>query len=104
MCFDVLRNPLASPFTIGISHGAAFGAAFAIIVLGAGELHRTGQGVIITNPYVIPFFAFFWSIDRCCCNFAVSKIKGFVTRSHDISWSGYGIFIFSSDNAHAVFC
>lgn len=33
---SLLRNPLASPFTLGISHGAAFGAAFAVVVLGAG--------------------------------------------------------------------
>ncbi len=32
----ILRNPLGSPFTLGISHAAAFGAAFSIIVLGAG--------------------------------------------------------------------
>jgi len=32
-----LRNPLASPFTLGISQAAAFGASFAIIVLGAYE-------------------------------------------------------------------
>lgn len=31
----VLKNPLASPFTLGISGAAAFGASFAIIVLGA---------------------------------------------------------------------
>lgn len=29
----VLRNPLASPFTLGISQAAGFGAAIAIIVL-----------------------------------------------------------------------
>lgn len=33
---SVLRNPLASASTLGISQGAGFGAAFAIIVLGAG--------------------------------------------------------------------
>jgi len=32
----VLRNPLAAPFTMGVTQAAAFGAAFAIIVLGAG--------------------------------------------------------------------
>ncbi|MBI5571661.1 MAG: iron ABC transporter permease [Desulfomonile tiedjei] len=32
----LLRNPLGSPFTLGISHAAAFGAAFAIVILGAG--------------------------------------------------------------------
>ncbi|MDZ7616724.1 MAG: iron ABC transporter permease [Patescibacteria group bacterium] len=33
---NVLRNPLASPFTLGVSQGAVFGATFAIIVLGTG--------------------------------------------------------------------
>ena len=32
----VLRNPLASASTLGVSQGATFGAAFAIVVLGAG--------------------------------------------------------------------
>jgi iron complex transport system permease protein len=29
----VLKNPLASPFTLGVSQAGAFGASFAIIVL-----------------------------------------------------------------------
>lgn len=37
---NILRNPLATPFTLGISHAAAFGASFAIIVLDA---HRTNS-------------------------------------------------------------
>ena len=72
----VLRNPLASPFTIGISQGAAFGAAFAIIVLGAGELHRTGQGVVITNPYLIPFFAFFGALIGVVVILLLARLKG----------------------------
>ena len=39
----VLKNPLASPFTLGVSQGAAFGAAFAIIILGAGSVFATGN-------------------------------------------------------------
>lgn len=35
---SVLRNPLASPYTLGISQGAAFGAAVAIIGFGAGSM------------------------------------------------------------------
>jgi iron complex transport system permease protein len=31
---SLLRNPLGSPFTLGISHGAAFGASAAIVFLG----------------------------------------------------------------------
>ncbi len=34
----LLKNPLASPSTLGISQGAAFGAAFAIILLGSGQI------------------------------------------------------------------
>ena len=39
----VLRNPLASASTLGVSQGATFGAAFAIVVLGMGS--TTGVGV-----------------------------------------------------------
>ncbi len=39
---NVLRNPLASPFTLGISQGAVFGAVFAITVLHAGTAATTG--------------------------------------------------------------
>jgi iron complex transport system permease protein len=52
----ILRNPLASPLTIGISGGAAFGAALAII-LGAG--FATGKYLIIGNAFIfslIPTF------------------------------------------------
>lgn len=35
----VLRNPLAAPFTMGVSQSAAFGAAFAIIALGPSNMH-----------------------------------------------------------------
>lgn len=36
-----LRNPLASPSTLGVSSAAAFGANFAIIILGAGSMIAT---------------------------------------------------------------
>jgi len=35
---SILKNPLASPFTLGISHAAAFGAAFAIVVIDVSEM------------------------------------------------------------------
>lgn len=60
---SVLRNPLASPFTLGISSGAAFGAAVAIVFFGGGQLQRTGYtGVVINNPCFIPLFAFLFSL------------------------------------------
>ena len=52
----ILRNPLASPFTLGISAGAGFGAALAIL-LGAGLVG--GKYLIIGNAFIfalIPTF------------------------------------------------
>lgn len=52
-----LRNPLASPFTLGISGGAAFGAALAI-TLGAG-LAGTGKYLVIVNAFFFSMLAAF---------------------------------------------
>ena len=40
----ILRNHLASASTIGVSQGAAFGAAFAIIALGGGLMSGSTAG------------------------------------------------------------
>jgi len=56
---SVLRNPLSSPYTLGISHAAAFGAAFAITSLGAGSLsHLISDSVVVRNPYAVTVCAF----------------------------------------------
>lgn len=39
---SVLRNPLASPFTLGVSQAAGFGAAFAVTILGSGQAMSGG--------------------------------------------------------------
>lgn len=59
----ILKNPLASPYTLGIAHGAGFGAAIAIIY-GTGII--AGQYLIIGNAFVfslIPTF-FIFTITR----------------------------------------
>ena len=54
-----LRNPLASPSTLGISNAAAFGANLAIIAFGAGTIQSTStDAVTINNPYLVTLFAF----------------------------------------------
>ena len=50
----ILKNPLASPFTLGISSAAGFGAALAI-VLGAG--FAGGEWLIIGNAFVFTLLA-----------------------------------------------
>ena len=54
----ILRNPLASPYTLGISSAASFGAAISI-VLGLGTL-PVFSGVI-PSTYIIAFNAFLCS-------------------------------------------
>lgn len=67
-----LRNPLASPFTLGISGGAAFGAALAII-LGAG-LAGTGKYLVIVN-------AFFFSMLAAFLVYGLSAVRGITTEA-----------------------
>ncbi len=50
----ILKNPLASPFTLGIASAAGFGAALAI-VLGAGFVG--GEYIIIGNAFVFTLLA-----------------------------------------------
>jgi iron complex transport system permease protein len=50
----ILKNPLASPFTLGISSAAGFGAALAI-VMGAGFVG--GQWLIVGNAFIFTVLA-----------------------------------------------
>lgn len=61
----ILRNPLASPYTLGISSAASFGAALSI-VLGIGASNFM-SGVIPAN-YLIAFNAF---LCATICTFAI---------------------------------
>jgi len=49
----VLKNPLASPFTLGISQASAFGASFAIIVL-----QSYSNSSFFEVAFLTPLFAF----------------------------------------------
>lgn len=74
---SILRNPLGSPFTLGISHAAAFGAAFAVMILDSGVMASTNIGAItISNPYVTTFMAFIFCVLASGVIVAVSKIRG----------------------------
>ena len=74
---SILRNPLGSPFTLGISNAAAFGAAFAVIILGAGSMQSGGSdSVLINNPYLITLSAFIWSLAACFLIMLVARMRG----------------------------
>ena len=71
----ILRNPLASPFTMGISHGAMFGASLAIILLGAGGAESTGR-IFVNNPYSITVFAFLGALIGVFVILLLAKLRG----------------------------
>ncbi|WP_041282705.1 FecCD family ABC transporter permease [Desulfofundulus kuznetsovii] len=74
---NLLRNPLASPFTLGISQGAAFGAAVAIIALGAGSTHSTSaDAVIINNPYLVTISAFVGAMATTLVVLFLAQVRG----------------------------
>jgi iron complex transport system permease protein len=77
----LLKNPLASASTLGISHGAAFGAAFAIVVLGAGGIQSsalrtsaTGQ-LNLQNVYSVTALAFAGAMMATLVILALARIK-----------------------------
>ncbi|MFP4001352.1 MAG: FecCD family ABC transporter permease [Thermoplasmata archaeon] len=73
---SILRNPLGSPYTLGVSQAAAFGAAFAVIVLGAGSMQSSSaDAVILNNPYLITISAFFWALLSTVGILSLSKLR-----------------------------
>ncbi len=65
----MLNNPLASPYTLGISAGASFGAAIAMVT---GISAIAGFGM-----YLIPCFAFVFALLACAGIFLIAKMSGF---------------------------
>lgn len=72
---SVLRNPMASASTLGVSQGAAFGAAFAIVVLGAGVEVGGNATHTVSNPYAISLCAFLSSMVSVVVILAMAKIQ-----------------------------
>ncbi|MGB9682464.1 MAG: FecCD family ABC transporter permease [bacterium] len=72
----ILRNPLASPFTLGISQGAAFGVALSVTVLGTGSIRSTSMdAVIINNPYLTTLCAFIGSMGATLIILALARYR-----------------------------
>lgn len=71
----ILRNPLGSPFTLGISHAAAFGAALAV-VLGSGLTTSGRTAITIINPCATTTAAFVASLTAAAVIIAISRLRG----------------------------
>lgn len=72
---SLMRNPLASPFTLGISGSAAFGAAFAILFL------VDNKGIEVYHQYIIGISAFIWSLISVVLIIFLSRMKNFSSQT-----------------------
>jgi len=75
---NVLRNPLASASTLGVSQGASFGAAMAIIYFQAGVQvsNASTNAITFTNPYTVVVCAFLGGISTTILILLLSRISG----------------------------
>lgn len=74
---SILRNPLGSPFTLGLSQAGAFGAASAVMLMGTGAMQSTQMGAVtIANPYLTTLSAFFACMVTSLIIIAIARIRG----------------------------
>ena len=83
----ILDNPLASPYTLGVSAAAGFGAALAL-VLGMGVVPHVGE-------FMVPLNAFFFSMLACFLIFSISKMKDVGTETMVLAGIAL-LFLFNS--------
>jgi iron complex transport system permease protein len=83
----ILNNPLASPFTLGISAAASFGAALAIVV-GVSVLPLGGTFLIAGNAFIFATIAALFI-------YFVSSLKGVTTETMVLLGIAL-VFLFSS--------
>lgn len=64
----ILDNPLASPYTLGISSAASFGAALGILM--------EGKSILPVSEYlIVPVNAFIFAMIACFFVYAIAKLK-----------------------------
>ena len=76
---NVLRNPLASASTLGVSQGASFGAAVAIVYFGAGiqvNAGGTASALTVTNPAMVTLCAFLGGIATTAVILGLARFRG----------------------------
>lgn len=73
----VLRNPLASASSLGVSQGAAFGAALGIVAFGGGVVSSASAATAITidNPYIVTLCAFVFGMVSTVVVVGISQLK-----------------------------
>lgn len=102
---SVLRNPLASASTLGVSQGASFGATVAIICFSAGVQHNaTASGAInISNPYIVTICAFIGGIVSVIVILALSRIKMITPGFYGVGRSSFKLAIYRRNYSVTIF-
>lgn len=86
-----LRNPLASPSTLGISNAAAFGANVAIVFFSSGTYRSSmSDAVTIVNPYSTTMMAFVFSVVAMMSILLLARLKGFSAESVVLAGVAFG--------------
>ena len=84
----IFRNPLVSPYTLGVSNGASFGACLAIVL-----------GYFVTelafSTWLVPGFAFAFSVLTMVLVYGISRIAGQSTRTLILTGSAIS-YLFSA--------
>jgi iron complex transport system permease protein len=76
---SIQRNPLSSPYTMGISNAAAFGAACAIVLFGAGMVSSSVvDAITVSSPSTVVICAFIASLGATAVLLTLSKFGGFI--------------------------
>lgn len=83
----LLNNPLAEPFTLGVSSAASFGAALAIVT-GVGLWPNVGSLLVTVNAFV-------FALSTCILLLLMMRLKGIGTQAIIL----FGIAIFFAFNA-----
>jgi len=96
----ILKNYLASPFTLGISHGALFGVSFSLVLLGGSFMFLSAflGGIAVIIMIFLLSFRIFSKETLILCGIAISAVfsslsmflqyfASDVELSHIINWS-----------------
>lgn len=98
---SLLRNPLASPYTLGISQAAAFGAAVAIVIFGAGS--STGSSPVDWVPYVTTVSAFASALLSTLAILVVARLRQATPETLVLTGIALGAFFTAGTSALEYF-
>lgn len=74
---SILRNPLGSPFTLGIANAGAFGAALTVTFFGTGVMRSTvADAVAITSPLLTTAGAFAFCMLTALVIVWIAELRG----------------------------